>query len=206
MSKRISCPRSDGIRFERKSSLSFYSRCLPLPDWTLGWSQSVRPRPNIRHSNSVRSLPRRCWQTRCVPRGVRTGRLCRRSTAPALADELVEWAAIYRDGNRFAFVGNGAPRQLQRDIEEHSSTSRIVGGSEIVGDTGSLGRVAVALKASGVGVRRRETRQAILFQGLIVGVLGALLAFVVVAPIGRAVNLVLGRGRENRARRCQRTA
>ena len=109
---------------------------------------------------------------------------------PALADELVEWAAVYRDGTRFATVGSGAPQELQRDVEAHSSTSRIVGGSEIVGDTGSLGRVAVALKATGVGARRRETRQVILLQGLIVGLLGAILAFVVVAPIGRAVNLV----------------
>lgn len=110
----------------------------------------------------------------------------------ALADPLVEWAAIYGPtGVRMTKVGGGNPPATMevddRPQDISSGESTIVVTAPVARDRDVLGTVAVAIRSTGIAVRREETRNAIALQGLVVLVLGLILAFLLSARMARQI-------------------
>lgn len=96
----------------------------------------------------------------------------------ALADPLVEWAAIYgTDGMRLTYVGSGDPpgslthSEAPRDISIGEETI-VVATPLARGRDLALGTVAVAVRSTLIRERREETRRAIAIQGLMVALGG----------------------------------
>ncbi|UJR82635.1 methyl-accepting chemotaxis protein [Sandaracinus amylolyticus] len=98
----------------------------------------------------------------------------------ALADRLVEWAAVYRaNGERVTVVGDGDPPRTMRMRDEpqdvSASESLVVVAAPVArGNNDAIGTVAVAMRSTAIARRREETRGWIAMQGLGVAVVGLL--------------------------------
>jgi methyl-accepting chemotaxis protein len=115
----------------------------------------------------------------------------------ALADPLVQWAAIYhRNGQLMTKVGSGVnpPRTLRTRSNVHilGAEDGVRGQVEaaaapIVGPSGSLGTVAVGLRSNLVEERRDQARTTITIQGALIAAVGLLLAFILSGRIAKSV-------------------
>ena len=105
----------------------------------------------------------------------------REALGPALADSLVEWAAIYRgDGERMATVGDGAPgtMRMEHDARDVSVDERIiVVAAPVASNTGGfLGTVAIGVRSTLIAERREATRRDIAAQGVGVALVGLIIS------------------------------
>ncbi|MCB9596746.1 MAG: HAMP domain-containing protein [Sandaracinaceae bacterium] len=109
----------------------------------------------------------------------------------ALADPLVLWASVYdQQGQRITAVGDGSPSGRSRVLALTQAESGLVAGlAEVTTEDGNpLGWVGVGLRADGVSERRASTQQTIAIQGVLVAIVGLMIAFWIATQITKSVS------------------
>ena len=110
---------------------------------------------------------------------------------PAEEDPLLEWVAAYdRDGKRVAAQGAGSLSRVERSAKAgvlQSDRTRIVALAPARSDREGVGAVVVSLSATGIELRERSTRNAILLQSVLVGAFFVVVAFFLASGMARVI-------------------